>query len=58
MEAPQEKMGQPELDLIDQLDEVLSASNSMLSALQMALDLICIGLKRVSGGLIVPPSMR
>ncbi len=58
MEAPLEKMGQPELDLIDQLDEVLSASNSMLSALQMALDLICIGLNRASGGLIVPPSLR
>jgi len=58
MEASTEKMGQPELDLIDQMDEVLSASNSMLSALQMALDLICIGLRRVSGGLIVPPSLR
>src|SRR5512133_2046951 len=58
MDASPEKLGQPELDLIDQMDEALSASTSMLSACQMALDLICIGLKRVSGGLIVPPSLR
>jgi len=58
MEVSQEKMGEPELDLIEKLDEVLSASNSMQSAMQMALDLICIGMKRPSGGLILPPNSR
>ncbi len=58
MEVSPEKMGEPELDLIEQMDEILGASNSMLSAMQMALDLICIGLKRPSGGLILPPGSR
>ncbi|MEN6572211.1 MAG: ATP-binding protein [Anaerolineaceae bacterium] len=58
MESFSTSIGESELDLIEMMDEVIVESSSLSSFLQMALDLICFGLKKTSGGLVILPNLR
>jgi PAS domain S-box-containing protein len=58
MESTTTSIGETELDLIEMMDEVILQSSSLSHFMQMALDLICVGLKKASGGLIVLPNLR
>jgi len=40
------------------MDEIILESNSLSTFLQMAVDLVCLGLKNPSGGVIILPNLR
>jgi signal transduction histidine kinase len=58
MENNHSRIGESELDLIEMMDEIILESNSLSIFLQMAVDLVCLGLKNPSGGVIILPNLR
>jgi signal transduction histidine kinase len=58
MENNHSRIGESELDLIEMMDEIILESNSLSTFLQMAVDLVCLGLKNPSGGVIILPNLR
>lgn len=58
MERNQEYIGVDDLDLIEMMAEIIIDCRSLPAFMQMSLDLLCAGMKRPSGGLIVLPNLK
>jgi len=58
MEQAKEYIGVDDLDLIEMMQEIIIDCGSLPAFMQMSLDLLCAGLKRLSGGLIVLPNLK